>query len=68
MRSTQDHVDQWREDGFCVLENFFTPEEYEPVLADFEEIYRDLAQPEEQAMRRVLEEGDDVDLNRATQF
>ncbi len=68
MRFTQDHVDQWREDGFCVLENFFTPEEYEPVLADFEDIYRDVAQPEEQAMKRMLKGGDDVDLNRATQF
>ncbi len=68
MRFTQVHVDQWREDGFCVIENFFTAEEYKPVLADFEDIYKDEAQPEERGNLRVLQEGDDVALNRTTQF
>lgn len=68
MRFTQNDVDQWREDGFCIIENFFTKEEYQPVLADYEEIYRDVALSADQASVRVLQKGDDFDLNRATQF
>src|SRR5690606_12207232 len=41
MRFSAAHVEQWREEGFVVLERFFEPREYEPVLADFEALYRD---------------------------
>lgn len=39
-RFTAAHVAQWRADGFIVLERFFAPSEYEPVLQDFELLYR----------------------------
>ncbi|HIG43044.1 MAG: phytanoyl-CoA dioxygenase family protein [bacterium] len=68
MRFTQNDVDQWREDGFCIIEKFFTKEEYQPVLADYEEIYKGVAQSADQASVRVLQEDDDFGLNRATQF
>lgn len=68
MRFTQEHVDQWREDGFCIIENFFTEEEYGPVLADYEEIYKEVAQPSEKSTVKILQEDDDVMINRMTQF
>ena len=46
MRFSQDHIRQWRDDGFCVIENFFTEEEYRPLLADFEMLYGNLKQQE----------------------
>ena len=33
------HVSQWRKDGFCVIDNFFTAEEITPLLVDFERLY-----------------------------
>jgi hypothetical protein len=43
MRFRQDHVRQWRETGFVQIPGFFTPEETEPVLRDFEDLYGDRA-------------------------
>jgi ectoine hydroxylase-related dioxygenase (phytanoyl-CoA dioxygenase family) len=41
MRFSAGHVQQWRDDGFVVLERFFTDEECAPVLQDFEALYKD---------------------------
>jgi hypothetical protein len=41
MRFSAAHVQQWRDEGFLVLERFFTEAEYEPVLQDFEVLYKD---------------------------
>ena len=35
----QQHVNDWREQGFAIIENFFTPEEIEPVRLEYERIY-----------------------------
>ena len=43
-RFTQQHVDQWRDDGFCVIDDFFTAVEIAPLLDDYERLYP--AQPE----------------------
>lgn len=40
MRFSPEHVAQWRTDGFAVIERFFRPEEWQPVLEDFEALYR----------------------------
>jgi hypothetical protein len=44
VRFTDQHVRQWHEDGFVIIERFFTEPEYEPVLQDFEALYRDASQ------------------------
>ena len=49
MSFTQQHVDDWRKDGFCVVPDFFTPEEIEPLLKDFEVLYEEAAQPADQS-------------------
>jgi len=41
MRFSAEHIEQWRDEGFVILERFFDPTEYEPVLQDFEALYRD---------------------------
>jgi ectoine hydroxylase-related dioxygenase (phytanoyl-CoA dioxygenase family) len=41
MRFSTEHIEQWRKEGFVVIERFFAPHEYEPVLQDFEQLYRD---------------------------
>lgn len=40
------HVDLWREEGFVILERFFRTDEYEPVLRDYEVLYRDAGRGE----------------------
>ncbi|MDX2055639.1 MAG: phytanoyl-CoA dioxygenase family protein [Polyangiaceae bacterium] len=44
MRFTPEHVSQWREEGFTVIENFFSAEECAPVLADYEALYGHIPQ------------------------
>ena len=41
LRFTAEHISQWREQGFVIIDNFFTPEEYAPVVADFDTLYAD---------------------------
>jgi ectoine hydroxylase-related dioxygenase (phytanoyl-CoA dioxygenase family) len=65
MRFSAQHVDQWREEGFVVLEHFFDQREYEPVLQDFEALYRDAGKGEGAA--RQSKEADALP-NRALQF
>lgn len=59
MRFSQDHIRQWREDGFCVIENFFTEEEYLPLLADFEMLYGSVAPPPGKDEAMVIPEDDE---------
>jgi ectoine hydroxylase-related dioxygenase (phytanoyl-CoA dioxygenase family) len=68
MRFTPDHVAQWREQGFVIINNFFTEEEYKAVLADFDEMYAAVAQPADKAAARKLSPDDDAALNGAMQF
>ncbi len=39
IRFTNDHVEQWRRDGFVLLPNFMTSDEIAPVLDDFAALY-----------------------------
>ena len=59
MRFSQEHVRQWREEGFCIIENFFTKEEYLPLLADFETLYGSVAPPPGQDRAMVIPEDDE---------
>lgn len=65
MRFSAEHVEQWREEGFVVLERFFDPREYEPVLQDFEALYRDAGKGVGSALEL---KGDDARANRGMQF
>jgi ectoine hydroxylase-related dioxygenase (phytanoyl-CoA dioxygenase family) len=44
MRFSRADIEQWRGEGFVVIERFFGAREYEPVLQDFEALYRDAGQ------------------------
>jgi ectoine hydroxylase-related dioxygenase (phytanoyl-CoA dioxygenase family) len=46
VRFTAQHVQQWHTDGFVIIERFFDRREYEPVLQDFEVLYRDASRGE----------------------
>jgi ectoine hydroxylase-related dioxygenase (phytanoyl-CoA dioxygenase family) len=67
MRFSAAHIEQWREEGFVVLERFFEPREYEPVLADFEALYRDAGQGDGVGTPLHLD-GDASRANRGLQF
>lgn len=67
MRFSAEHVEQWREEGFVVLERFFERREYEPVLQDFEALYRDAGQGEGVGTALELERHE-ARANRGMQF
>ncbi len=66
MRFTKEHVEQWREEGFVVIERFFTAQEVEPVRADFERLHPPTGGATQ--VPRKLREGDDRAANQALQF
>ena len=66
MRFSAQHVEQWREEGFVILERFFAPAEYEPVLQDFETLYLDAGKSEEAG--RSQPEAAAARRDRALQF
>ena len=58
-RFTQEHIDQWRQDGFVIIPRFFTPTEIAPVLDDYESLYQDLAPgPDEARELNLREDGE----------
>jgi ectoine hydroxylase-related dioxygenase (phytanoyl-CoA dioxygenase family) len=68
MRFCAGHIEQWREEGFVVIERFFGKPEYEPVLQDFEELYRDAGKGEAVGAARQAKPGEDAGANRMLQF
>lgn len=36
---SNEHVKEWREEGFVIIENFFDPADIDPVRAEYERIY-----------------------------
>ena len=67
IRFTDEHVAQWREDGFCVIDDFFSSEEITPLVADFESLYP--AQPEDAREPVYMDpEADDYAVARRSQF
>jgi ectoine hydroxylase-related dioxygenase (phytanoyl-CoA dioxygenase family) len=67
MRFSAEHVAEWRREGFVTIERFFEPDEWQPVLADYEEIYRDAGKGE--GVGSALElKPDERSANRGTQF
>jgi ectoine hydroxylase-related dioxygenase (phytanoyl-CoA dioxygenase family) len=68
MRFSAQHIEQWRKEGFVVLERFFTQAEYEPVLEDFEELYRDAGKGDAVGAACEVKPKEDVGANRALQF
>lgn len=65
MRFSDEHVRKWREEGFVILERFFEPAEYDPVLQDFEILYQDAGKSDATG---TLKEINDVRANRMLQF
>ncbi|MDG1114802.1 MAG: phytanoyl-CoA dioxygenase family protein [Pseudomonadales bacterium] len=43
MRHQTHHIEQWQQDGFVIIEDFFTPDEIAPLFDDFENLYDHLA-------------------------
>jgi hypothetical protein len=43
MRHQPHHLEQWQQDGFVIIEDFFTPDEIAPLFEDFEALYDHLA-------------------------
>jgi hypothetical protein len=39
MRYQPHHLEQWHNDGFVIIEDFFTPDEIAPLFDDFEALY-----------------------------
>ena len=37
-RHGHEHITQWREEGFAIIEDFFRPDEIEPIFSDFERL------------------------------
>ena len=67
-RFSRANVEQWREDGFVIIERFFDVREYGPVLQDFEALYRDASQGNgSSALYQSREPGEDRS-NRGRQF
>ena len=38
-RFTQAHIDQWRQEGFVIIPDFFSAQEIAPIVTDYERIY-----------------------------
>ena len=41
IRHTEDHVEEWRKEGFTLIPQFFSTDEIIPIIKDFEELYQD---------------------------
>jgi ectoine hydroxylase-related dioxygenase (phytanoyl-CoA dioxygenase family) len=67
MRFSAQHIEQWREEGFVVIERFFDERECEPVVQDFELLYRDAGKGDRVGSALQLK-GDDARSSRALQF
>lgn len=72
MRFNAQHIQQWHEDGFLIIDDFFTADEVAPVLQDYETLYQDAGQDVASnpaaGCAKILQEGDDVAANSALQF
>lgn len=66
MRFSANHIEQWRRDGFVVIDRFFEKPEYEPVLQDYEALYGAAGQAAGAPLR--ITEGGDAGANLASQF
>jgi ectoine hydroxylase-related dioxygenase (phytanoyl-CoA dioxygenase family) len=67
-RFTQDDLEQWRREGFVVIDNFFSKQEYAPVLADFERLYKDAGKGANVGTAQRLGEAGNSSANHAMQF
>jgi ectoine hydroxylase-related dioxygenase (phytanoyl-CoA dioxygenase family) len=67
MRFSAQHIEQWREEGFVVIKRFLEPAEYEPVLQDFETLYRDAGKGDGVGSALQLTR-DDARASRGSQF
>jgi hypothetical protein len=64
MRFNEQHINEWRNDGFTTIPNFFSEAEYGPVLRDFETMYPNVPS----ATPRILGPSDDRSINAPKQF
>jgi len=68
MRFSDDHVRQWREDGFVLIPDFFTADEIAPVLADFEVLYHDRGKGEGVGKELNVKAAGALDASHPKQF
>jgi len=67
-RFTQDDVAAWRDDGFVIIEDFFTEREIEPVLSDFEAMYADRGKGEGLGTALDVKEAGSIGSGHPLQF
>jgi len=68
MRFSAQNVEQWREEGFVVIERFFDESEYGPVLRDFESLYREAGRGDGVGTPRYWTDPVEARGNRGLQF
>ena len=68
IRFTQEHVDEWRETGFVIIEDFFTKAEIEPIQADFEQMYANRGQGEGVGKEKNLKKPGQIGKAHFSQF
>lgn len=62
----EQHIADWRDQGFTIIEDFLTPEEYLPVRAEYERIYGLPGESRREVLS--LKEGDSIGEFRTEQF
>tara|TARA_E500000331_G_scaffold301456_2_gene302882 strand:- start:2920 stop:3834 length:915 start_codon:yes stop_codon:yes gene_type:complete len=67
-RFTPKHIDQWREDGFVIIPDFFKSEEIAPVLKDYEMLYQDRAPAKKGARALNFKEEGAIGAVKGDQF
>ena len=68
IRFSENHVQQWREEGFVLIEDFFKPDEYGPVLDDFETMYAECGKGDGLGKALVAKEQGAIGSTHPAQF
>lgn len=66
LKFNEQHIADWREQGFTIIEDFFAPEEIQPVRAEYERIYGLPGKERQEVLN--LKSGDEVGEFRSEQF
>jgi hypothetical protein len=65
-RFSEQNIEDWRTEGFAIMENFFTPGEYLPIREEYERIYGLPGETRQQVLN--LKEDNSIGEMRSDQF
>ena len=68
MRHLFAQIDEWRKQGFVCLKDFFTSEEIQPILSDFERLYNQGRERENQGTVIHMKKEGQIDATHPKQF